>query len=197
MSQGLDRAKPKLLEQVRQLIRIRHYSIRTEEAYLQWIRRYILFHGKRHPADLGSEQLTEFLSDLAVRGQVAAATQNQALNAILFLYREVLKIELPWIDNVQSAKRVQHIPVVLTRTEVRSLLAHLEGVAWLMGSITYGGGLRLLECLRLRIKDLDFDRGELTTNNKLAATASASSTSERCRSRANCHQHPRLCRSRP
>jgi len=161
MSNAMDRGKPKLLEQVRQLIRMRHYSIRTEQAYLQWIRRYIGFHGMRHPSELGADHLTQFLSDLAVRGQVAAATQNQALNAILFLYREVLKIELPWINDVQRAKRPQRLPVVLTRTEVRSLLAHLEGTEWLMASITYGGGLRLLECLRLRVKDLEFDRGEI------------------------------------
>ena len=161
MSNAMDRGKPKLLEQVRQLIRMRHYSIRTEQAYLQWIRRYIGFHGMRHPSELGADHLTQFLSDLAVRGQVAAATQNQALNAILFLYREVLKIELPWINDVQRAKRPQRLPVVLTRTEVRGLLAHLEGTEWLMASITYGGGLRLLECLRLRVKDLEFDRGEI------------------------------------
>jgi integron integrase len=154
-----------LLEHVRQIIRIKHYSIRTEQAYLQWIRRYILFHGKQHPETLGADQLTQFLSDLAVRGNVSASTQNQALNAILFMYREVLKTELPWLENVQRAKRTQHIPVVLTRNEVRSLLAQLEGTAWLMASVTYGGGLRLLECLRLRIKDLDFDRGELTIHD--------------------------------
>jgi integron integrase len=157
--------KPKLLEHVRQVIRIKHYSIRTEQAYLQWIRRYIVFHGKQHPETLGAEQLSQFLSDLAVRGKVSASTQNQALNAILFLYREVLKIELPWLESVQRAKRSQHLPVVLTRNEVRSLLAQLEGTVWLMASVTYGGGLRLLECLRLRIKDIDFDRGEVTIHD--------------------------------
>jgi integron integrase len=154
--------QPRLLDRVRDLIRIKHYSIRTEQAYLQWIRRYIIFHRKQHPQNLGGEHLIEFLSDLAVRGKVAAATQNQALHAILFLYREVLRIDLPWIDNVQRAKRAEHIPVVLTRREVAAVLAQLEGTVWLMASLTYGGGLRLLECLRLRIKDLDFDRCELT-----------------------------------
>lgn len=154
--------EPKLLDQVREVIRIKHYSIRTEQAYLQWIRRFILFHGKQHPRSLGADALTAFLSDLAIRGKVAAATQNQALNAILFMYREVLKIELPWLDDVQRAKRPHRLPVVLTRDEVRSNLAQLDGTIWLMAGIIYGGGLRLLECLRLRIKDLDLDRGELT-----------------------------------
>lgn len=152
----------RLLDDVRDVIRIKHYSIRTEQAYLQWMRRYILFHGKRHPRELGAEHLTAFLSDLAVRGRVAASTQNQALNAILFLYREVLKQNLPWIEGVQRAKRPQHLPVVLTRNEVKYVLASLEGTVWLMASLTYGAGLRLLECLRLRVKDIDFERGELT-----------------------------------
>jgi len=118
---------PRLLDQVRELIRIRHYSIRTEQAYLQWIRRYIIFHGRRHPRELGAPELTAFLSDLAIRGKVAASTQNQALNAILFLYRDVLKITLPWLEDVQRAKRSQHLPVVLTQEEVKRLLAQLEG----------------------------------------------------------------------
>ena len=152
----------RLLDQVREVIRIKHYSIRTEQAYLQWIRRYILFHGKRHPSELGSDHLSTFLSDLAVRGKVAASTQNQALNAVLFLYREVLKQNLPWIEGVQRAKRPQHLPVVLTRPEIKHVLAQLEGTVWLMAALTYGGGLRLLECLRLRVKDIDFDRAEIT-----------------------------------
>lgn len=154
-------SSPRLLDQVRELIRIRHYSIRTEQAYVQWIRRYILFHGKRHPSELGAPELTAFLSDLAVRGKVATSTQNQALNALLFLYRDVLKIVLPWLEDVQRAKRSQRLPVVLTQNEVKRLLAQLEGTVWLMASMTYGGGLRLLECLRLRVKDIDFDRAEI------------------------------------
>ena len=147
----------RLLDRVREVIRVKHYSIRTELAYVQWIRRYILFHQKRHPSELGSGELSAFLSHLAVHGKASASTQNQALNAILFVYREVLKIDLPWIDDVQRAKRPQHLPVVLTRQEVKHLLAQLEGTVWLMTSLTYGGGLRLLECLRLRIK-WQFDR---------------------------------------
>ena len=156
-----DSDNPRLLDQVRDLTRVRHYSIRTEQAYLQWIRRFVLFHGKRHPRDLGGPEVTAFLSDLAVRKNVAASTQNQALNAILFLYREVLHVELPWLQDVQRAKPAHHLPVVLTREEVKHLLAQLEGTLWLMGSLTYGAGLRLLECLRLRVKDLDLHRGEL------------------------------------
>jgi integrase len=152
---------PRLLDQVRELIRIRHYSIGTEQAYVQWIRRFILFHGKRHPTEMGAEEVTAFLSDLAVRRNVAASTQNQALNALLFLYRDVLKITLPWLNEVQRAKTPQRLPVVLTRDEVRALLAQLEGTAWLMTGLIYGGGLRLLECLRLRVKDVDFHYKQL------------------------------------
>ena len=147
---------PRLLDQVRELIRIRHYSIRTEQAYVQWIRRFILFHGKRHPRDMGGEELTAFLSHLASQRNVAASTQNQALNAILFLYRDVLRIKLPWLEDVQRAKKPQRLPVVLTRQEVRVVLAHLEATTWLMAALVYGAGLRLLECLRLRVKDIDF-----------------------------------------
>jgi len=153
---------PRLLDQVRELIRIRHYSIRTEQTYVQWIRRYILFHGKRHPRDLGGDELTQFLSDLAVRRQVSASTQNQALNAILFLYRDVLKITLPWLEDVQRAKKPMRLPLVLTRREVSCLLAQIEGTAWLMAALTYGAGLRLLECLRLRVKDVDFHYKQVT-----------------------------------
>jgi integron integrase len=156
---------PRLLDQVRELIRIRHYSTRTEQAYVQWIRRYILFHGKRHPREMGAPELTAFLSDLAVQRNVAASTQNQALNAILFLYRDVLKINLPWLDKVQRAKRPQHLPVVFTREEVRALLAQLEGTTWLMAMLTYGSGLRLLECLRLRVKDVDFNYKQLVVRD--------------------------------
>ena len=153
--------EPRLLDQVRELIRIRHYSIRTEQAYLQWIRRFILFNGKRHPREMGGPEVTAFLSHLAIGRNVAASTQNQALNAILFLYRDVLKIALPWLDEVQRAKKPQHLPVVFTRAEVKALLARLEGTSWLMASIIYGGGLRLLECLRLRVKDIDFEYGQI------------------------------------
>ena len=156
MTTSGDGQAPRLLDQVRELIRIRHYSLRTEQAYVQWIQRYIHFHGKRHPRDMGAEELTAFLSDLAVRRNVAAATQNQALNAILFLYRDVLKITLPWLNDVQRAKKPQRLPTVLTRREVAALLAQLENTMWLMAALIYGSGLRLLECLRLRVKDIDF-----------------------------------------
>jgi integron integrase len=159
--EGRDAAAPRLLDQVRELIRIRHYSIRTEQAYLQWIRRFILFHGKRHPKDMGAAELTQFLSDLAIQRNVSASTQNQALNAILFLYREVLKIQLPWLEEVQRAKKPQHLPVVFTREEVRALLAQLDGTLWLQAMLIYGAGLRLLECLRLRVKDIDFQYHQL------------------------------------
>lgn len=152
---------PRLLDQVREVIRMRHYSIRTEEAYVHWIRRFILFHGKRHPRELGAPELTAFLSHLAVQGNVAAATQNQALHAILFLYRDVLRLNLPWLAEVQRAKKPQRLPVVFTREEVKILLAQLEGTTWLMATLTYGSGLRLLECLRLRVKDVDFHYKQL------------------------------------
>jgi integron integrase len=161
MSSTNDGQPLRLLDQVRELIRIRHYSIRTEHAYVQWIRRFILFHGRRHPRELGATELTAFLSDLAVRRNVSASTQNQALHAILFLYRDVMQIKLPWLGEVQRAKRPQHLPVVFTRNEVKVLLAQLEGTPWLMAALTYGGGLRLLECLRLRIKDVDFHYRQL------------------------------------
>lgn len=154
-------ATPRLLDQVREVIRIKHYSIRTEQAYVQWIRRYIIYHGRRHPKELGAPELSAFLSALAVQGRVSASTQNQALNAILFLYREVLKTTLPWLEGVQRAKKPQHLPVVLTRDEVKHVLANLDGTVWLMAAVTYGAGLRLQECLRLRVKDLEFTRSEI------------------------------------
>ena len=153
--------EPRLLDQVRELLRIRHYSIRTEQAYLQWIRRFILFHGKRHPSAMGADEVSAFLSHLAIKRNVAASTQNQALNAILFLYRDVMKVQLPWLDDVQRAKKPQRLPVVLTRDEVRALLGQLQGTSWLMAALIYGGGLRLLECLRLRVKDADFEYRQL------------------------------------
>lgn len=126
-----DPSTPRLLDQVREVIRIRHYSIRTEQAYLQWIRRFILFHGKHHPRDMGAPELTAFLSHLAIQRNVAASTQNQALNAILFLYRDALKITLPWLSDVQRAKKPQHLPVVFTREEIKALFAQLQGTLWL------------------------------------------------------------------
>lgn len=146
---------------MRDTLRARHYSRRTEEAYIAWIRRYILFHGKRHPAEMGAAELTQFLTALAVQGKVAASTQNQALSALLFLYREVLGHEVPWLDDLVHAKRPRRLPVVLTRDEVRTLLGHLRGVTRLMVLLLYGAGLRVLECARLRVKDIDFGLNQI------------------------------------
>jgi integron integrase len=148
--------KRKLLDQVRDVIRLKHYSIRTEEAYVTWIRRFILFHKKRHPSEMGEQEISEFLTHLAVQERVAASTQNQALNAIVFLYRAVLKRDLGEIRGIQWAKRPARLPVVFTKEEAKAVLDHLEGTKWLMASLLYGSGLRLMECLRLRVKDIDF-----------------------------------------
>jgi integron integrase len=152
---------PRLLDQVRGKIRLKHYSLRTEQAYVDWIRRFIRHHGKRHPRDMGAGEVEAFLTHLAVAGRVAASTQNQAKSALLFLYREVLEVELPWLDNVQQAKAPKRLPVVLTRAEVQMLLGRLQGTHWLVASLLYGTGMRIMECLRLRAKDVDFERGEI------------------------------------
>ena len=152
---------PRLLDRVREAIRSRHYSRRTEKAYVHWIRRFIFFHGKRHPAEMGAVQVTAFLTSLAVQGKVAASTQNQALSALLFLYREVLGVDLPWLEDVVRAKRPQYLPVVLTRDETRALLQQLNGVPRIMALLLYGAGLRLLECCRLRVKDVDFAANQI------------------------------------
>jgi integron integrase len=153
--------KPRLLEQVRRRLRVKHYSLRTEDIYLGWIRRFILANGKRHPRDMGAPEMETFLSALANDGKVAASTQNQALSALLFLYREVLGIDLPWMDGVTRAKRPRRLPTVLSVAEVQSILARMDGRPWLVASLLYGTGLRLMECLRLRIKDVDFRRNEI------------------------------------
>lgn len=152
---------PKLLDQVRNKIQTKHYSIRTEAVYVDWIKRFILFHDKRHPAAMGGAEVEQFLSHLAVARRVSASTQNQAKSAILFLYRHVLEADLPWLENVVQAKLPTHLPVVLTESEVRSLLGHLRGVHWLLASLLYGAGPRLMEALRLRVKDIDFERMEV------------------------------------
>lgn len=153
------------LHQVREAIRLRHMSIRTEEVYLHRIRQFIVFHGKRHPATLGVEEIRAYLSHLAVEGNVAASTQNVALAALLFLYRDVLRTDLPYIDGVERAKRPSRVPTVFTRGEVKALLAHLDGTHHLMASLLYGSGLRLMECVRLRVKDIDFDMGQITVRD--------------------------------
>lgn len=153
---------PRLLDQVRERIRRLGLAMRTEEAYVGWIRRYILFHHKRHPADMGAPEVEAFLTALAVRLEVAASTQNQALAALLFLYREVLGHALPWMDDIRRAKRPERLPVVLSRAEAALLLSQMSGVQWLVASLLYGSGLRLLEGLRLRVQDVDVVRHELT-----------------------------------
>jgi integron integrase len=157
----MDDDKPRLLEQVRQQIRLRNYSIRTETIYAEWVKRYIRFHKYRHPLEMGAAEVEAFLTHLAVVRNVAAATQNQALAALLFLYKEVLKVELPWLEGVVRAKKPLHLPVVLTRDEAARVLAEMSGVQALVANLLYGSGLRLLEALRLRVKDLEFSRGEI------------------------------------
>lgn len=152
---------PKLLDRMRAEIRVRHYSIRTEETYLDWARRFILFHDKRHPKDMGADEVQAFLSYLALERNVSSSTQNQAKSALLFLYRDVLHIELPWLDEVISAKMGKRLPVVLTPTEMRALLNAMSGTMGLVASLLYGTGMRLLEGLRLRVKDIEFTRREI------------------------------------
>jgi integron integrase len=150
-----------LLERVREAVRTRHYSIRTEESYIRWIREYILFFDRRHPSELGTKEVSAFVSHLAVKRNVAASTQNQALSALLFLYREVLDQPIEWVDGVERAKRPKRLPVVFTKDEVKAVLSRLRPDMWLMASILYGSGLRLMECVRLRVKDVDFARLQL------------------------------------
>ncbi|PYS91836.1 MAG: integron integrase [Acidobacteria bacterium] len=157
--------QPKLLDLVRHTMRVRHLSRRTEEAYVHFIKHFILFHGKRHPAEMGAEEIQAFLTHLAVKKHVAASTQNQALSALLFLYRDVLHQELPRIEGVTRARRPHRLPVVFTKAETAALLLHLSGVPFLVCSLLYGSGLRLMETLRLRAKDLDFERNEITVRD--------------------------------
>src|SRR4029077_20078961 len=154
-------AKPKLLDQVREAIRMRHYSPKTEESYIHWIRRFIFFHNKRHPAEMRENEIAQFLPSLASELHVSASTQNQALNAIVFLYRDVLRKEIGYVDGVIRAKRPHRLPVVLTRQEVKSILAVLDHSDWPMVVLLYGAGLRLMECLQLRIKDIDFTSNQI------------------------------------
>lgn len=156
---------PGLLEVVRGRLRAKRYSLRTEQAYLGWIRRFILANGRRHPRKMGGLEVEAFLSRLAVEGGVSASTQNQALSALLFLYREVLQVELSWMESVLRAKRPQRLPTVLSNLEVRRLLSMMSGRPWLMASLLYGTGMRLMECLRLRVKDVDFARNEILIRN--------------------------------
>jgi len=155
------RPAPKLFPLIIERLRVKHYSKRTEEAYVQWIKRYILHHSKRHPREMGVAEVEDFLTHLAVARNVSASTQNQAKSALLFLYKEVLEMELPWLENVTQAKTPKRMPVVLNKQEVQALLNRLDGTMWLIGSLLYGSGLRVMECLRLRVKDIDFVKREI------------------------------------
>jgi len=154
-------AEPRLLDQVRARIRLKHYSIRTETAYVDWIRRFILFHHKRHPREMGKLEAEAFLSHLAVAKQVSASTQNQAKSALLFLYKEVLGLELPWLGDVEQAKTSKRLPVVLTPAEVQAVLTHMSGTWQLVAQLLYGTGMRLMEAMRLRVKDVDFAQHQI------------------------------------
>jgi integron integrase len=158
-------SSPKLLDRVRWRLRVKHYSIRTEQTYVDWIRRFILFHRKRHPNEMGEKEITEFLTHLAVEESVAASTQNQAFSALLFLYQQVLERKLNFIENVQRVTRPAKLPVVFSPAETRAVLAQLKGDYRLMAELLYGAGLRLMECVRLRVKDIDFGYGHITVRD--------------------------------
>ncbi len=152
---------PKLLDQVVAKMRVKHYSLRTEKSYVDWIKRYICHFDKRHPKDMGAVEVEAFLTHLAVDRNVSASTQNQAKSALLYLYKEVLGVELPWLNNVTQAKVPQRMPVVLTQAEVQAVLSRMDGTMWLIASLLYGSGLRIMEALRLRVKDVDFAQREI------------------------------------
>jgi len=157
--------KPKILDQLRQRIRRVGYSIRTEKTYLDWNKRFILFHNKRHPLEMGTAEVESFLTYLAVKKNVSASTQNQAQSAILFLYKEVLKVDIGWLNGVKRAKNSERLPVVFSRNEVNALMSYLDGIHWMMAFILYGAGLRLMECVRLRIKDVDFEYRQIVVRD--------------------------------
>jgi integron integrase len=186
-----------LLDRLRTELRTGHYSRLTEKAYVGWVHRYILFHRKRHPAEMGVVEIRAFLNDLAEGHQVAAPTQTQALSALLFLYRRVLKVELPWIDDVVRARKPVRLPVVLSFEEVQAVLAQLDGVYWTIGSLLYGSGLRLMECIRLRVKDIDIPSRQVVVRsgkgNKDRVTVLANSSVEALRLHLRFHheQHQR------
>ncbi|MBB3105487.1 integron integrase [Azomonas macrocytogenes] len=153
--------RPRLLDRLREQIRVRHYSIRTEIAYVKWVKEYIRFHGLRHPEEMGAPEVEQFLSYLAVARHVSASTQNQALASLLFLYKHVLAIELPWLNEVVRAKKPERLPLILSIAETQRLLAVFEGETALVAGLLYGSGLRLMEAMRLRVKDIDFERREI------------------------------------
>jgi integron integrase len=163
-SDPLDTSPPRplgLLQALRDRIRFRHYSLRTERAYVHWARRYLAFHGRKHPREMGAEEIGQFLGSLATHRHVAASTQNQALSALLFLYKDVLGVDLPWLQGIARAKKSRRLPTVLTREEVRRVLEEMRGVHALMARLQYGTGMRLMECLRLRVKDVELERREI------------------------------------
>ena len=157
--------KPRLLDQFRNVLRCKHYSLRTEQAYVDWIKRYIYFHDKQHPADMNESHIAAFLTYLAVQRKVASSTQNQALCALVFLYKNVLKIELGDFGELIHAKKPAKLPVVFTRDEIRNIMLHLEGTVWIMAQLLYGAGLRLMECIRLRVKDVDFGYNQIVVRD--------------------------------
>ena len=157
--------QPKLMDQLREALRSRHYSSRTEKTYCHWVKRFIFFHNVRHPSEMAESEINAFLTNLAVKEKVSASTQNQALSALLFLYRHVIGRQVGDLGEVIRARKPKRLPVVLTRDEVKAVLGHLTGDKWLMASLMYGAGLRLMECLRLRVKDLDFARNEITVRD--------------------------------
>lgn len=155
----------RLLDEARAACRLRHFSLRTEQAYVAWIKRYIFFHNKQHPRQMGEDEIRQFISHLAVEHSIAASTQTVALSALLFLYRDVLKIELKYVANIERARKPKRLPSVLTRQEIQRIFANLEGTHWLIAGLLYGSGLRLMECLRLRVKDLDFSYSQITVRD--------------------------------
>jgi len=157
--------KPKLLDRLREALRSHHYSRRTEQTYCHWVKRFIFFHNMRHPADMAEPEINAYLTNLAVKEKISASTQNQALSALLFLYRHVLDREIGDLGEVIRARKPRHLPVVMTREETRAVLSRLKGDKWLMASLMYGAGLRLMECLRLRVQDVDFARNEITVRD--------------------------------
>jgi integron integrase len=179
--------EPKLLDQVRTAIRLKHMSLRTEEAYVRWVRRFVTFHEMRHPAEMGAEQVRAFLSYLAAEEDVAASTQNQAFAALLFLYGPVLGKDLGPIASVVRAKRPKRLPVVFTREEVRAVLARMEGTPRIVAGLLYGSGLRLLECLRLRVKDVDFGANEIVVRDGKGAKDRAALLPQRLKDSLRTH----------
>ena len=171
---------PRFLDRVRGCIRLKHYSLRTEQAYVDWIKRFILFHGKRRPESMAAAEVESFLTHLAVKQHVAASTQNQAKSALLFMYKHVLGVELPWLDGVEQAKTPVRLPVVMTRDEVARVLERLNGTHLLIGQLLYGTGMRIMEALRLRVKDVEFARHGGRTRHRVAANRAGAQVPDRC-----------------